>query len=146
RKGQSRGRGGAGQYLVAAICTRLEHSRHVELVGRQRQRGGERIGCERLDRIHPHGAWVSKLARQRERLPRGISRFHQDEDVHNTPAFRRTSTTAGAAVAPLPSDSARRPWPAGTASRTSSRRCAGRVGVATATGWDRARILPGTEG
>ena len=59
-------------------------------------------------------------------------------------AIREDITAAARAY--LFKGEARLPCPAGTISRTSSRRAAGRNGVVTATGLLRARIFPGTDG
>ena len=132
--------------LVAPIGAGREHRAGVELLDRPRERRGQRVRGERLHRLYGQPMWLAQLPGERQRLPRWLAWLHQHEDVHSTPAFWNTSTTAGAAAAPLPSDSARLPWPAGTKSLTSSSLGAGRAGVTSATGLLRARIRPGTDG
>src|SRR5207247_1856537 len=123
-----------------------EHCGCGEPFDRPRERGRQRAGGEGLHRLHRQRARLAELAREGERLERRIAGLHEHQHVHNKPAFSSKSTTAGAAAGPVPSDSARRPWPAGTASLTSSRCGGGRNGVLTATGLLRARMRPGTEG
>src|SRR5207237_9817462 len=101
-----------------------------------------RIRGEGLHRVHRAGLWVAELACKGEGLVRSMARVHQDDDSHKTPAFCSISTTAGAAAGPAPSDSARRPWPAGTASFTSPRRGTGPVGMLSDRRSLRARTLP----
>ena len=144
---QSRARGQPGHHLVAAIRAGGKYRRGVQLVGDLLEDGGQGVRRERRHGVHVHRMHrVTEPPRERQRLPRRIAPIGQDQDAHKTPALRSNSTTAGAAAAPLPSDSARRPWPAGTARLTSSSRGSGGIGATTETGLLRARMRPGTDG
>src|SRR5207302_3350605 len=146
RKRQSHARCQPRHDLVATFGARGDHGRCVHVVRGPGEDRRQRIRGEGPHRVHRDGLWFAELACKGECLLRSIARVHQDDDSHKTPAFCSISTTAGAAAEPAPSDSARRPWPAGTASFTGSRRGSGRVGMLSAMGLLRARILPGTEG
>ena len=98
-----------GHDLVAPVRARAEHCCHVQLTCCLGERRSDGVGCESSKRIHPHRARLAELARQRQGLARSVALVHQDQDCHTTPAFCSISTTAGAAAAPAPSDSARRP-------------------------------------
>ena len=101
--------GEPGHHLVAALCAGREHRGSFELVRRLGKRSGESVRRERQDGVDPHRPRLSELACKREGLPRRVAVLHQDQHAHKTPAFCSISTTACAAAAPLPRDSARRP-------------------------------------
>src|SRR5258708_1207875 len=136
-----------GHHLIPALGAGGEDCRSLKRVGRALEDRGQGVRRKRVERVHVYGKKrLAELSGDGQRLPPGVAWLHQDQHAHSTPVFWSKSTTAVAAAAPLPSDSARRPCPAGMARLMSSRRGPGRDGVLTATGLVRARIFPGTDG